>query len=156
MQAQKKKMRQRFSQQQEMGITPIADIIIQKKSRHQLSPVLAALQYVFITPELNEQVFELIEAKIKGTKQETGCKGMDMWAILVLVTVRLWVNANYHALEHFANFDKLIRQIIGLENKFNNGKTFVLQTIKDNVLVLDERTTKQVNEIVVGETHQFV
>ncbi len=149
-------MRQRFSQQQEMGITPIADIIIPKKSRNQLASVLAALQYVFITPELNEQVFELIEAKIKGTKQETGGKGMDIWAILKLATVRLSVNANYHALEHFANFDKLIRQIISVENKFNNDKTFGLQTIKANVLVLDERTAKQVNEIVVGEAHQFV
>jgi transposase, IS5 family len=149
-------MRQRFSQQQEMGITPIADIVIPKKSRHELAPVLAALQYVFITPELNEQVFELIEAKIKGTKQETGRKGMDMWAILVLATVRLTVNANYDALEHFANFDKLIRQIIGVENKFNDGKTFGLQTIKDNISLLDEETINQVNEIVVGAAHQFV
>ena len=149
-------MRHRFSQQQEMGITPIADIIIPKKSRHELAPVLAALQYVFITPELNEQVFGLIEAKIKGTKQETGRKGMDMWAILVLATVRLTVNANYDALEHFANYDKLIRQIIGVENKFNDGKTFGLQTIKDNVSLLDEETINQVNEIVVGAAHQFV
>lgn len=149
-------MRQRFSQQQEIGIASIADIIIPKNSRHELAPVLAALQYVFITPKLNEQVFELIEAKIKGTKQETGRTGMDMWAILVLATVRLTVNANYDALHHFANFDKLIRQIIGVENKFNDGKTFGLQTIKDNISLLDEETINQVNEIVVGAAHQFV
>ncbi len=59
-------------------------------------------------------------------------------AILVLATVRLTVNANYDALEHFANFDKLFRQIISVENKFNDGKTFGIQTIKDNISLLDE------------------
>ncbi len=72
-----------------------------------------------------------------------------MWAILVLATVRLTVNANYDALHHFANFDKLIRQIIGVENKFNDGNTFGLQTIKDNISLLDEETIQQVNEIVI-------
>jgi len=49
-----------------------------QNSRHELAPVLAALQHVFITPKLNERVFALIEPKIKGKKQDTGCTGMDM------------------------------------------------------------------------------
>ena len=81
---------------------------------------------------------------------------MDMWAILVLATLRLTVNANYNALEHFANFYKLIRQIIGVENRINDGKTFVLQTIKYNISLLDEETINQVNEIVVKAAHQFM
>ncbi len=58
-----------------------------------------------------------------------------MWAILILATVRLTVNGNYNALKLFANFYKLIRQIIGVENKINDGKIFVLQTIKYNISI---------------------
>jgi hypothetical protein len=117
-------MRQRFSLQQTLGITPIAEVAIPKNSRHELAPVLAALQHIFITPELNERVFALIELKIKGKKQDTGRTGMDIWEILVLAVVRLTLNANYDALHHFSNFDKLIRQIMGVENRFNEVKTY--------------------------------
>ena len=82
-------MRQRFSQQQILGITPISEVAIPKNSRHELATVLAALQHIFVTPELNERVFALIGSKIKGTKQDTGRTGMDMWEKLVLATVRL-------------------------------------------------------------------
>jgi hypothetical protein len=149
-------MRQRFSLQQILGITPIAEVAIPKNSRHELAPVLAALHHIFITPELNERVFALIEPKIKGKKQDTGRTGMDMWEILVLAVVGLTLNANYDALHHFSNFDKLIRQIMGVENRFNQGKTYGLQTLKDNVSLLDEETVNQVNILVVETAHQFV
>lgn len=149
-------MRQRFSQQQILGIIPISEVVIPKNSRHELAPVLAALQHIFVTPELNERVFALIEPKIKGTKQDTGRTGMDMWEILVFAVVRLALDANYDALHHYSNFDKLIRQIIGVENKFNDGKTYGLQTLKDNVSLLDEETVNQVNTMVVEAAHRFV
>jgi hypothetical protein len=148
-------MRKRFSQQQIIGITPIAEVIIPKNSRHELAPVLAALQHIFITPELNERVFALIEPKI-ANKRDTGRTGMDMWEILVFAVVRLALNANYDALHDLANFHKLLREIIGVENKFNDGKTYGLQTLKDNVSLLDEETVNQVNTLVVEAAHQFV
>jgi IS5 family transposase len=39
----------------------IADIKFPLKCRDELPPVLKALQYVLITPELNEKVFYLLE-----------------------------------------------------------------------------------------------
>ncbi len=79
-----------------------------------------------------------------------------MWEILVLAVVRLALNANYDALHDLANFHKLLREIIGVENKFNDGKTYGLQTLKDNVSLLDEETVNQVNTLVVETAHQFV
>ena len=149
-------MRQRFSQQQSLGITPISEVVIPKNSRHELAPVIAALQYVFVTPELNERVFALIEPKIKGNKKDTGRNGMNMWEILVLGVVRLTLNSNYDALHHHSNFDRLIREVMGVDNKFSEGKTYGLQTIKDNVSLLDEETVNHVNTMVVEAAHQFV
>src|SRR5665213_573222 len=148
-------MRKCFSQQQILGITPISEVVIPKNSRHELAPVLAALQHIFVTPELNERVFALIGPKINGNKQDTGRTGMDCWEILVFAVVRLALNANYDALHDLANFHKLIREIIGVENKFNDGKTYELQTLKDNVSLLDEETVNQVNTMVVEVAHQF-
>ena len=150
-------MRQRFTQQHSLGVTPISEVVIPKNSRHELAPVLAALQYIFVTPELNEKIFALVESKIGGNKNHTGRPGMDLWEILVFAVVRLALDADYDALHHFSNYDSLIRQILGVENRFNNdGKTYGLQTLKDNVSLLDEDTVNQVNTIVVEAAHQFV
>ncbi len=45
----KHSMRQRFSQQQELGIAPIADIIIPKKDRHKLTQYLRPYNMFFYT-----------------------------------------------------------------------------------------------------------
>ena len=69
-------MRQRFEQQMNLRTVAIADIKFPLKSRDELPPVLKALQYVFITPELNEKVFSLLEQTICKDKKKTGRKGI--------------------------------------------------------------------------------
>jgi IS5 family transposase len=71
-----KKMRHRFQQQTSLGITPISEIKFPLRSRDELPPVLMGLQHIFITPELNEKVFALLEKKIVEGKKKTGRKGM--------------------------------------------------------------------------------
>ncbi|MEJ7677037.1 MAG: hypothetical protein WKG06_04005 [Segetibacter sp.] len=50
-------MRQRFEQQMNLRTVAISDVKFPLKSRDELPPVLMALQYIFVTPELNEKVF---------------------------------------------------------------------------------------------------
>ncbi|MFT5405534.1 MAG: hypothetical protein ACI9DF_004384 [Verrucomicrobiales bacterium] len=64
--------------------TPIESVSVPLNSRDELPPVLAGLQWVFKTPEINEQILALLERQIVGDKQETGRPGMDLWHILVL------------------------------------------------------------------------
>lgn len=66
----------------------ISDVKFPLKSRDELPPILMALQYIFVTAELNEKVFALLEKKICSGKKKTGRKGMDPWHILVLAVVR--------------------------------------------------------------------
>lgn len=65
-------MQQRFEWQSDLGQTPIEDVPIPLKSRDELPSVLPGLQWIFQTPEVNEQVFQLLEQKIIGTKKSTG------------------------------------------------------------------------------------
>lgn len=68
-------MRQRFEQQITLGIEPISEVKLPLKSRDELPPVLMALQYIFVTPEVSEKIFSLLEAKICVGKKQTGRKG---------------------------------------------------------------------------------
>ncbi len=90
-------MRKRFEIQLEIGSRPIEEIDIPLKSRDELPPVLRALQYIYTTPEINEQVFDLLEYEIVITRN--GRPGMSLWEILVFGVVRLTLDADYDRLE---------------------------------------------------------
>lgn len=150
-------MRKRFEQQPELGTVPIAEVGIPLRTRHELPPVLAGLQHIFRTPELNAAVFAILEGAVCSGKKKTGRKGMDFWEIFVLGVVRLCVDANYDQLHHMANFDDLLRGILGVsKTDFSQGKVYGLSTIKENVRLLDEATIEKINLVVVKEGHRIV
>jgi len=144
-------MRQRFEQQTTLGITPISEVKFPERSRDELPPVLKALQYVFVTPELNEAIFTLLENKISRQKKKTGRKGMDLWHILVLAVVRHTLSTNWDRLHDLANEHKSLRKIMGVYvEKFGIEEIeFVHQTIADNVGLIDEHLLLDINLLVV-------
>jgi IS5 family transposase len=152
-------MRQRFEQQISLRTIAIADVKFPLKSRDELPPVLKALQYIFITPELNEKVFQLLEKKIVAGKKKTGRPGMDLWHILVLAVVRHTLSTNWDRLEDMANYHQLIRQIMGVHNSAfdeDDRIQFGYQTILDNVSLLDESLLAEVNQLVMEAGHSLL
>jgi hypothetical protein len=145
-------MRKRFEQQTTMGITPISEIKFPLRSRDELPAVLKALQYVFITHQLNEKVFSLLENKVCAGKKKTGRTGMDLWHILVLSVVRHTLDTNWDPLEHIANYDLLIRKMLGVNIETFGGleKEFSYQTIVDNVSLIDEELLQTINALVTA------
>lgn len=141
-------MRKRFAAQIELGQIPIEKISIPTKSRDELPPVLAGLQWIFVTPEVNEEVFALLEERVIGDKKDTGRPGMDLWHILVLGVVRMALGCDYDRLEHTAHYDMLVRGIMGLPEVFGRQE-FHHKTISDNVCHVDEELLTKINEIVV-------
>lgn len=151
-------MRHRFQQQTTLGITPISEVKFPLRSRDELPPVLRGLQHIFVTPELNEKVFELLEKKIVKGKKKTGRKGMDLWHILVLAVIRHTLDTNWDRLEDLANYHKLLRQILGVHvEKFGiEEMEFAYQTIVDNVSLIDDELLHQINLIVVEHGHNLL
>jgi hypothetical protein len=149
-------MRKRFEHQLKLGIIPISEVKLPIKSRDELPPILRALQHIYVTPELNEEVFKILEGKVLKGKKKTGRYGMELWHILVLSAVRLGLDADYDRLDDFANHHKLIRQILGVETTFGEGKRFSRQSIQDNVSLLDEETINKISEVVVRAGHKLV
>jgi len=149
-------MRKRFEQQMTLGRLPIGETEIRLNKRTGALPKLcAALKEIFITPKWNEKVFEILEAKITAGKQRTGRPGMDLWQIFVLSQVRLCQNISYDELHHIANYDSLIRQILGIESGFGYEKyKFEYQNIIDNVSLLDDDTVRELNQVIVEFGHE--
>lgn len=142
-------MRKRFEVQLELGQPAIEDVVLPRRSRDELPPLLKGLQWIFKTPELNEAIFKLLEDTMVGSKRSrTGRPGMDLWHILVLGIVRLGLNCDYDRLEHIANYDGLVRQIMGLP-ALGSQVTFHHKTISDNVCHLDEELLEKINALVV-------
>ena len=105
-------MRQRYSSQPDLASVPIEKIELPLKSRDELPPMLAGLQWIWTHPTLKAEIFALLEAKILAGKKATGRTGIDLWQILVLGTVRLGLDADYDRLEDLANHHSLLRQML--------------------------------------------
>ena len=117
-----------------------------------MPPVLVALQQIFVTPELNEKIFLLLEEKISNNKKKTGRPGMDLWHILVLAIIRHALSTNWDRMEYLSNNDKTLRKIMGIHvEKFGMEEIeFPYQTIADNVSLIDEEMLHKINDIVVA------
>jgi len=140
-------MRHAFQPQSDLQLTPIEKIRLPLKSRDELPPILAGLQWVWMHPTLKAEIFALLEAKILAGKKPTGRTGMDLWQILVLGVVRLGLDADWDRMEHVANYDTLVRQMLGVPATpwGEDAKVFGHQTLRDNVALLDEELLRQIN-----------
>jgi len=150
-------MRKRFEQQLSLNTVPIVEVEFDKKDRHQLSRLLKGLQHIFTNAELSEQVFTLLEDKILSGKQATGRLGMSLWEILVLSCVKLNLNADYDFLLDQANHHSKLRAILGIASfGYEEQKKYHLQTVMDNVELLDVETLNKINQLVVEIGHGVV
>jgi len=145
-------MRYRFQSQPDLQIIPIEKIVLPLKSRDELPPILAGLQWIWTHPTLKAEIFALLEAAILAGKKATGRTGMDLWQILVLGVVRLGLDADWDRLEHIANYDTLVRQMLGLPVTpwGDDAKVFGHQTLRDNVALLDDELLRKINARVAA------
>jgi hypothetical protein len=145
-------MRQHYPAQPDLHLIPIEKIVLPLKSRDELPPLLAGLQWIWIHPTLRAEIFALLEAALLAGKQPTGRRGMDLWQILVLGVVRLGLNADWDRLEDLANHHTLIRQMLGVPITpwGADAKVFARQTLRDNVALLDDALLQQINARVTA------
>ena len=140
-------MRHHFQAQPDLLLIPIEKIRLPLKSRDELPPILAGLQWIWMHPTLKADLFALLEAKLLGGKQATGRTGMDLWQILVLGVVRLGLDADWDRMEDLANHHLLVRQMLGVpvDPWGSNAKVFGHQTLRDKVALLDDALLQQIN-----------
>jgi transposase, IS5 family len=140
-------MRHHFQAQPDLQITPIEKIRLPLKSRDELPPILAGLQWLWMHPTLKAEILALLEAAVLADTQATGRPGMTLWQILVLGVVRLGLDADWDRMEHIANYDSLVRQMLQVPAApwGQEDKMFGHQTLRDNVALLDDELLQQIN-----------
>lgn len=145
-------MRQRFEPAPGLNLTPIEKIVLPIRSRDELPPILAGLQWIWSHPTLKAEIFALLETKILAGKKATGRPGMALWQILVLGVVRLGLDADWDRMEDLANHHSLLRQMLGLPAApwAEEAKAFHHQTLRDNVALLDEELLREINARVAA------
>lgn len=151
-------MRKRFPDFTNPQVQAIESVVIDTKSRHQLPALLAGLQYIYVTPSLNKSVLDILERDIIGDNNHLGRKGMSLWEIFILGSLRLNLNIDYDSLENMANYHEQVRGILGVHNLdmlAESRRRYSLQSLKDNVALLSESSLQSINEIVVKAGHSL-
>lgn len=144
-------MRNIINSQLKSNKIDIAKIKFDPKCRDDIPKILRGLQYIYVTSELRMQIFEILEKDIAPkVSKKNGRPGMELWNILVLGILRLDLNCDYDRIQNLANSHIEIRQILGHAD-FNDK--YHIQTIKDNLQLLDENIINKINEIIIKGGH---
>lgn len=147
-------MRKCLEEQMSLGATPINQVELDLNCRHELVPLLKALQHIYQRVRLRNELLELIRRDLVGERSaEKGANGMTAWEALVLTAVRLGCNLDYDALHDQANNHCALRQVMGL-GTWDGGRRFPRSTIHENVSRIGPQTLRRIAEALVREGHQ--
>jgi hypothetical protein len=143
-------MRKRFEPQIEIGQLLIEDTPT-PKSRDGMAALVIGLRELHKNSVYRNRILDILEAKLITGKPRTGRPGMNLWPMFVLAQIRLSKRLNYDELHLHANYNKLVRQVMGVEREAGFEQiTFPYQTIVDNVSLLDDESLKQINDVIVS------
>jgi hypothetical protein len=149
-------MRKRFEAQLEIGQYSIEEVPM-PRSRDGMVSLLAALQELYKHTEYRDKIFEILDNKLLKGKKHTGRPGMSLWMLFVLAQIRLSKQLSYDELETHANYNTLLRSIMGVTRTSGIEEvSFPYQTIVDNVGLLDDSTLRAINEVIVSFGHNEV
>ena len=148
-------MRHRFIIQIPLGAVAIKDIEFDLTSRHELVPILMALQHLYVhRKDTLDIILGLIDADMRSAENPSlGCIGMCHWENLVLASLRLGCNLDYDQLADLATNHRKIRQILGLSHW--DDKLYRRSTIHDNLNQLTPDTLHAISDLIVQYGHEI-
>ena len=149
-------MRETINPQLKFCQVDISQIKFDLKSRDDMPKILRGLQHIYITEEVREQIFKLLEEQVSPeTNKSNGRPGMELWSILVLGVIRLDLNCDYDRLHELSNNHRVLRQMLG-HSDFADESYYNLQTLKDNISLLTPELLEKINQIIVTGGHALV
>ena len=126
------------------------------RSRDEIPKLLMGLQEIYCNRKVRNKVFTVLRDLIpEGIDQNNGRRGMDLWKILVLGTIRLCCNWDYDKLMDIANNHKTLRQMLGHGSLYDDYY-YPLQTLKDNLSLFTPEVLDRINLIVLEHCYQLI
>lgn len=150
-------MRKIIESQMKIGEVDISQIKFDLRCRDEIPKLLMGLQYLYCDPKLREEMFSILEKLIpQDIDPNLGRKGMELWKILVLGTIRLNCNWDYDKLHDITNNHTTLRKMLGHSEFEDEPYYYPLQTIKDNVSLFTPEILNKINNLVVRAGHNLV
>ena len=148
-------MRKRFDPQLTIGAKNIEDIEFDVFCRHELVPILMAIQHLYVERRQTLfKIWDLIEKDITSpNNSKLGCSGLNYWEIFILAALRQGCNLNFDQLSDLATNHRKIREMMMLS--VYDDKRYPKSTINDNLIALSNQTIQAISDIIVDEGHQF-
>jgi hypothetical protein len=149
-------MRKVIDIQMKFGEVDISKIEFDPRSRDEIPKLLMGLQEIYCNRRVRDKVFTILRDLIpEGIDQNNGRRGMDLWKILVLGTLRLCCNWDYDKLMEIANNHAKLRLMLG-HGSLNNDYYYPLQTLKDNLSLFTPEVLDRINQVVIQHGHQLI
>ena len=149
-------MRKVIDIQMKFGEVDISKIELDLQSRDEIPKLLMGLQEIYCNRKVRDKVFNvLLDLIPEGIDQNNGRRGMDLWKILVLGSLRLCCNWDYDKLMDIANNHKTLRMMLGHGSLYDDYY-YPLQTLKDNLSLFTPEVLDRVNRIVLHHGHQLI
>ncbi len=143
-------MRKSFSSQLRLDCNPIESVELNIESRHEMIPVLAALQQVYANPKLRFSVTELIGLDLNATtRRDIGREGFSDWQVVVLAAVRLGCNLDYDQLQDLAENHRSLRGVLGVGD-WDQSTHFGWRRIRDTLCMIRPETLQKLNHVIVS------
>lgn len=142
--------------QMQLGEVDISAIKFDPRSRDEIPKLLKGLQYIYCNLEIRQEAFSILRKMIpKKIDINNGRKGMELWTILVLGSLRLNCNLDYDKVHELANNHARLRQMLG-HGYMDQNYNYPLQTLKDNISLLTSEILEELNLLVVKQGHKLV
>jgi len=138
------------------GEVDIATINFDPRSRDEIPKLLRGLQEIYCNCKVRDAVFTALRDMIpEGVDANNGRRGMDLWKILVLGTLRLSCNWDYDKLMDIANNHKTLRLMLGHSSVLDDYH-YPLQTLRDNLTLFTPEVLDRINRLVLQHGYQIV
>jgi hypothetical protein len=148
-------MRKAFDPQMRLDCQPVLHVRLNLDCRHEIVPILRALQHIYSRPDLRDDILRAIARDVnRASSRRRGRTGMHYWQILVLAAVRLGCELDYDQLQDLAEQHRALRQIMGIGD-WGDHITFDWRRIRDNLTKIRPETLERINHLVVGAGHEL-
>ena len=149
-------MRKVINMQMKFGEVDIATITFDPRSRDEIPKLLRGLQEIYCNRKVRDAVFTALRDLIpEGVDANNGRRGMDLWKILVLGTLRLSCNWDYDKLMDIVNNHKTLRLMLGHSSVLDDYH-YPLQTLRDNLSLFTPEVLDRINRVVLQHGYQIV
>jgi IS5 family transposase len=151
-------MRTWFPKNYQTQTIPIERVAFQMHCRHELLPILVALQHLYCDKEACQQLMHLVQQDVnKDSKATRGRTGLSYWEILVFAAVRLGCDLDYDALQDLAENHRTLRLILGIADEPlpEQSSPYLWQRLRDNLCLLRPETLEHINHFLVSVGHKL-